>query len=1009
MKTKKLNRRRTKRHRNKRMATTLGKRPRFSITRKRVMKGGERPNLNVLKGINLFNDEIGKYINPFYGCVYVELNMINTIYNLYKIPVNEPTLDTFKTQHNRLIGLVFRSLGDAVEPINTLRDSVTIHELSHFIALRLIWTMYPPETYDMANEYIRLSMQLNKLSKQLLSMREREMRGRRMAEATVAEAEAAEPAETEQYTKAKHKFEKLNETIQPILKTLISTLSPIIPYYSSPEFNIDRIADDTRHPISKLRMITDDVGSYHMRKIKQLIPLGTPMNKYSFHILMALLWHKCPTKRDIMEFYTVLKEYIDIFLPLHTFDIPDGFAEDLFAVEDMDAPYETLDQNDPYMMFYYTIHKHTTPAIRLNVHILDYTRTEVQHDGDVMKFTDCGETTIRNLIRIVAYNNEIKGIDMERLTRWGATPTVIEYFTKYPVGSIRENSKKARDEWATLVSHHEGIIYLMDDICELNMADLDNTNNILTKLFRGIEGIYDLQIEGEGVEILNATAPENAARVEELTEKMQNVDMETLKFIILFKGVPQYIYVSFGVHAHIERVKLKVNADDEDDGDVHEHRPELLQYSEIIYTTGYDVVRMMEAYDTMFNPFLINHNYLLTKYNHYKLAEDEIELYSPVYNADGISLFKMGEAFGYEIIQNPKITDDESLLILASNDMVPYRSIAYHIISRIAGGTRYIPNMVKYIIANSTALNKYIDYDDDHKITFYKLKLLEDEFIDLENSGMISRDLYGLKLVNDEETDSAFIHNVIDKYPNLRILVLHDYPFDYEERVNLPGIVYLSLYMLTNEYTLHDTLKTLYIQDYADDQFEYIPKSVETLILNGEFAQIPDELPNLSTLHIFRPDGVINTGVIPSTVKVLHVGASHLEYYKLYPYFSIKTINYITMTYIEHIPDNVEELYIHQAIRGDVFMMNIKKHSLPKLKKLGLYMDRMDGQEYPVINIKANAFRELDMDAIELIGCAIAPDDAADDEDAADDDAADDDAADDDAADDDAADEEAEP
>jgi hypothetical protein len=938
---------------------TRNRRRRFNKTRK-YMKGGDRPELNILKGINLFNEEIGQYINPFYGCVYTELKIVDTMLNLYSIPVDEPILDEYDTQHNRLIGLVFHYLGDRVEPYHKLRDSDTlsIHDLSHFIGLRLVWSMYhrfptSHDTYKYAVDYVGISIRTNKAEKYVLRLLE------------------TEGAESSKYIKENAKLMKLKAALHELTDKLVVSMAEHIPMYEAEGFNIHEIVD-TNHPIAKLRDIVDDIGNHNLRKIKQFIPLGTYTSPESFRILLALLWWKCPTKRHFVEFYTIIKGYIDTFLPKHTFEIPDGFAEELFTDEDINVEYVDLDHTNPYLMFYHNSIKHSSPPIKLNVSVIGYANTHFYMGDRKIKFTDCGESTIRNLIRIVSFNNETNKMDFDKLRHLGAIPEVIEYFTKYPVGGENERLNEARDEWAAIISNNEGIKYVKHRVCELDAGTIDNMEKIMAKLLTRTEHIRDLQV-GD-IEFLNVMDPDNAERVAEIMEKINAGSYGNTQYIILFKGIPQYLWQSIYEHAHLERVKMKHDVEDveRDIAGMENYELELIHYSDAIHM---ELNELRGSYGTVFNQYLVPHEYFLAKYKAFKIPDEELPYFTPIHNAAGINIDEVSEAF--EIVmeyQDYSVSrlNRSNMSILASNPDLPYKAIAHDLVTRVYSHDTNDYN-IPYLIRNTNALHHFIEFDEHNNILFYKLKLNPAEFAELEHHNMISPQLKGLKLVSNDYDDA--IVGIMERYPHITTLVIHNYHIQPAADFTLNNVVSLSIQQMDKPYITEDKLKLLCVSKLFPEDIEFIPKSIETLIIDATHPPpLPSIFPNLTTLHIKRVPPIINDSIIPNTVKTLYLGNTHMDLYKLYPDFAlISSFAPFVIHVIEHIPDNVEELYISNYMRNDEFNLTMHAGAFPSLKKLHIIDDVLHGEPHEIIELNADIFREVDMDTIELVGCVIVP------------------------------------
>jgi hypothetical protein len=947
MKTKKLYR--TRRRRN----STMNRMKR--TYKRRIMKGGERPELNVLKNINLFNNAIGEFINPFYGCAYVETKVIDTLHNLYKLPVEDTILDPFETQHNRLIGLVFHSLDDRVEPIHKLRDNDTlsINDLSKFIALRLVWTMYSKHIYNAAIDYIRLNKQVDKLSNQL---------------GYLLRTNADKHAETLERIAA------MNASISSITDNITYSLTPYIrPYkllgYDDETFKLiagegvekEHILTDKRFPMANLRMIVDDVENRHLNKIRQLIPLGTPMNKYSFHILMSLLWWKCPTKSHFIEFYTVIKQYIDIFMPRHTFEIPAGFADDLYTAEDL----ETITTDDPYGTLYKVFNnvKYIAP--------IGFAKTRVDTDAGKIKFTDCGESTIRNFIRIMAYNPETGKTDMRKLAEWGAIPEVMEYFEKYPIG-VEERQQKARDDWATIVSHREEVHFIKNDICEIH-GNHHNIFMVLTKLFRGIRNIKEFQTDA--VRLLYVGDPDEREHIMRLIPDVMKNPRNQVVYVITYNDDPIFLWKEAHSHAHIESYnKNKIMFDwDLRSGSYNE----LIQYSMAISMTEHEqIYSVIQLFEPKFNPYLIHDEIFGVEYDEaVQTSEELLDKLHPTLNHGGIYSGYVSQ-FKLLLFVNPA-TDKNNMSILLSLDRVPYKYIVQAMITKVNYTFSNVYNNtynIVYLVRNCKAIRKYIEFDAENRIKSFNTYLTVAEFEQLEQHRLISPELRVLNInATDWENENTYTDNmnrIFDTYHGIDTFALSNKAdtIDFKYGFRLRGITTLKLPIMNAAYVIDDSVKTLMVNKFLDSHNQFIPKSVETLLINElrSTNKIIDELPNLRELYIFNIMDKLERAQIPSTVKSLHIGINQRVDHDKFPYFGLLWSKSVPL--IMSIPDNIEELYIYCFNKSkkplDRFM---HIGALSALKKLSVDIDMEEDTE-----LSRNRFRALDesivLEGIRLVG-----------------------------------------
>jgi hypothetical protein len=885
-------------------------------TRKvRNMKGGDRPDINILKNINLFSRQLSHFIDPLHGCAYVELEMIDNLYNLYRIPANEPFLNKYETQHNRLIDLIFHNIDGRIEPIHHLRDNhmVSIRHLAQFIILRLIWRVYPRDIYPITTTYLEQSKELKRITSQLddnprLSAAKRTNYEAKKAKLTVA-VEAA--------------------TIQ-----LLNKLDLFIA-------NDDEDSDDSdgvdRRVLPPLQTIMNDVENSYLKPLKKLIPLGEYTTKYSFHVLMALLWWKCPNKSHFREFYEVANEYLTKFIPNEKVDIPDDFDDTAYAKKDILKPV----YNNPYKLFYchYNIFKLSSG---IDIKPIDYTRARVQGDDVEIEFTDCGETTIRNLIRIIAYNNETQTYDISVLERYRAIPELIAYFRKY-ITNKSHYTIEARNDWATLLTRLEGIVYVKG-VCEIK-SNYANILKILRHMFADFVGIEGFNTEH--IRIVDIANPAHNALFEAVLPNLKPEKQPFVRFIIVIKDIPRFVWLDSGLHAHIESLFAKP-----------EENAEVMDY----YTRH--AIRKNELLiyaDSMaISPSLMIHNYYLNSYNPYLLTDSNImELIMISDDEYEIENLLQKHVNHGETRLRPIWNPSDMSILMKTEEL---KKLATYIVNpRNYGITYNFRYNAYYVMEHTDLLRAYTQYDEEHKIVWMNKTLFMDEMELFIKHGKLSPNLSALSFRATEYDDE--INQYIPKFPRLKALQVDSLNIQLEE------IETLFINRYDKPYILGDSLKTLIVRSMLPDDIHNIPHSVETLIIMYLQSPIPTVLPNLKTLQIVSSQTVITDAHVPSTVRTLELGLNYERFIRKYPYFAASNSQfsvYMTSNQIHRIPDNVKTLYYETYyIDVHIDLKRIQAGAFPSLDKLVVPMGTDDDRQVPQ-QIDVRVFRHLDKEEIIL-------------------------------------------
>jgi hypothetical protein len=856
---------------------------RFHTTRKsarslRVIKGGDRPQLGIIKNLNLLDDTVGEYLNPFIGCAYVELGMIDTFYKLFNLPVHDPLLNYENTQHNRLISLVFYPIGSGLVPIHNLVDNTMfpIKQLAQFLVKRYLWTIYPIRMIGTYNSLVKKRSQLKRLVSRL--------------------AKKAGEEDTEPYKKLAEQKTRLEELIASNVENITSVFGD--------------------KPIEML--INDNLTSY-MTPIKQLIPIDTIMNKYSFHILLALLWWKCPTKDHFIEYYTVLKEYLDIFLPEKSFVIPEGFEADKFTHEDAKRDrYE-----DEYGFFYANFVNYKKNTNEFNINILDFGRSSL---NDSPLFTDCGETTIRNIIRMFCVNPDTLRYDISKLERWGAIPKVIEYFTRYNKDDDQYGTV-ARSDWVAVVSNIEGIEYNLSTETGIRYemkSNFENSWELMKKLFRGLREYTDLNTEILKIEPFKryiAGLPED--KQIELKQSLFREHDKTLLFIILRNEIPVYIWIDKGFHSQIKPIRKSF---------IHKKQEEIpyvyVGKQSTISQYAYNIIMDHMEFANMFgihtNPYIFAEEEIFAERRILHVSDDETHLIfyrtSPgihLYSIEDYTLLLCNRNIAYkEFLENAKVHRDK------------YNRVYFQLYSMF-GDTEASP----------------FELDDDGLIYNIPDKSIHYfEFQILEEENLISPSLENLNINFGDRYDE--IHYVLNKYPDIneikckrlyepvqfiRSLLIEEFDITYVDN----ALRYLTTYKLTDG---------------------NIPNMLNSLmVIDAEYRELLN-IPTLNTLILTNSVYPIMKGMVPDNVKMLILGfskkvvRSSLISDVLLPDTEINTVFTNDIIYV---PDKVEDLILYVSADYD---KPIPENALPALRMFSIYTDREDREPF---RIQRSSFRSI--------------------------------------------------
>ncbi len=176
-------------------------------------------------------------------------------------------------------------------------------------------------------------------------------------------------------------------------------------------------------------------------------------SKELFHIILYCLWWIAYNKNGIKKYYeginevfTTVNKFSPNQFPLIT--IPENFASNSFTTK------EIKEQNND-LSFELIIAKLTEKLF--NMFDQSYAKS---YCSDPIDYADCGETTIRNLLNLIAYDHVKDKFIVDRLRKLGAIDQVIEYYNTFNTFAdqaseelleIYDEKLNARDAWSKLI------------------------------------------------------------------------------------------------------------------------------------------------------------------------------------------------------------------------------------------------------------------------------------------------------------------------------------------------------------------------------------------------------------------------------------------------------------------------------------------------------------------------------------------------------------------------------
>ena len=402
------------------------------------MTGGDKPVVEILKKINLFNpeSELSNYANPIFGFLFCETGFITNHYNFYdedsesndiistfihnvfyKIPgTNEikPTKSLFEIKAKDiglLLGFLYLKYvkyKDEIDKINKIIQSVdnliknikiSTKKYEHFLPIK--------KATDVCNIKSTFDRQILKHYKE------------NFRNLTVIDIDFSAPEYANRYKN------------QSLLNSLICHKNQLSKIINEPTYSSEYVSKIIFKNINKEK-ITEDV----------------------FHVILAILWWISNDKKNIKHYYEGLN---DILLPNMQVTIPTDFENNLFMPRDL---YNT--EPDSFEVALAMIYLKKVSSIK----IIDYQYANTKYGSN---FPDCGETSLRNFINIISYNPDENNFNIAKLQELNACENVINYYTVFNTINeqtstdkkiIFEREMSARDAWANVVSNLPNVNYV---------------------------------------------------------------------------------------------------------------------------------------------------------------------------------------------------------------------------------------------------------------------------------------------------------------------------------------------------------------------------------------------------------------------------------------------------------------------------------------------------------------------------------------------------------------------
>lgn len=437
------------------------------------MIGGTMPNAHILKNINLLSGDMEKYLNPFYGFVWANSDIVNNIFLSEK---------TNRNSTAKIIRSSYFEIPGSLQPIKPLflnehnddmkYDLVTNRDIGKYLAIKYL-CMIEKDQYEKWKKCLKVT---NDVEERIIKIRNLKM-------------------ETEQQQKI---VSKQKESMVKMMKKLneCSTIEITFDTYDENEFLhiVNNVRDIVKNKLLRYDSSFNSAINFYIDSHWEDI-------KENFHTVLSIMWYKADNKQGVKDYYLGLNDILE------NITIPETFVTDKYDLNNFNI--DNVNDYDFYEQIAYTQSKKKGD---FEINNQEYAFI---HDGiKPFNYADCGSSAIRTFLRLWLTEKDSENFNIQKLIDNGATENLITFFTKFN-NNEAQNSKdsieifgqnlNARDAWVFVVSNLSSeIVYnktcnLKDGRCiqcELK-ARIPNIRKTLQALLSKIDDYKTFEFDNE--------------------------------------------------------------------------------------------------------------------------------------------------------------------------------------------------------------------------------------------------------------------------------------------------------------------------------------------------------------------------------------------------------------------------------------------------------------------------------------------------------------------------------
>jgi hypothetical protein len=832
-------------------------------------KGGNLPLDNYLKNINLFENDtdIEKYLNPFYGYIWINYGVINNYYRFYNEYSENNDYISYLTHRT------FFMIGNTILPTNKL-DKINIKDYAHLIG----------NLYLLKNDvyFISLMKLLYKLNLFIKSNK------------------------TEKTEKTHKNINKLlyilynfycdnkdkDETILKLIKLLFKNIQK---YLSKNSGSFKNIINTVNLLIIKINTITE------LKKIKnnEILNLGLinenliyyNLNDINiFHWLSTLLFYKLNNKTIIREYYEELNK---ILTPkekvIINSDFNSSYTVDELSIITLDQEKIELQQaNMQNYMSYAIIMLKRLYSLQLNLLRHRSCAFLTCEEG----FSDCVETSLRNFINILIYDFNTDTFDLSKLHHLEPNEKLRKYYEIFNTYDKQNDDDKTlyflskylgpREAWLLVVSNLPNVKYKKE--CSLGFYEIISVPDLTQHLKKPTDNIFKVLSN-----LFNNISDWKSFEINGIIIEEENEDINSPKIIIKNQDI-NYIWEIQKIHSQIKF-----------------ERKNTMKTEDFVFFPDDSKLKFYEDVFHNYDELYLKYS-KINKWYYYNLNSNE----------KIVKIFNICD----NLIDDDEYTNIFEYIIMNFNDDFKDLCVNISKIKRFLLKNHYIIGNIKYHDNNKSWNNiKEIDI----KINF-KTKNLFD-LINLIPNILKLKINYNNEQINILPSSITHLHIELTNYKIIENLPINltylSFGYYFNQSVdNLPlSLTHLIFSYMFNQSVnkLPEKITHLTFGFKFNQLVDNLPLSLTHLTFGYKFNQLVDNLPENLTHLTFGEEFNQPINKLPENLTHLILGNDFYHNINILP----KKLTHLTLSYNywsmpDYLPDNLTHLTFGYEFNADV-------------------------------------------------------------------------------------------